>query len=1520
MMMLFAPIKTSVAVAAGVKVKHKAPVKVNDKASMQFVDDMLLSCDDEKTIGSSTNQRHQHDAALLPIVNMDTHIRTSSPQPIALSDGGEIVQLESKEQKSLVDFDATTNQAYQSSVLGSSKMKNMIEAIKGWWNSPIQRTEKDMREVLNEECLTKCALSLDDSTEQNSVDPIQGRSPLHSMEHEQQAMFEELGMDPENEGIVSDLLRNRSLIAIKDFDHWVGMLPNLKNELTLSGLLEIIHGLLSSCGDERIIILTSNHNHIDRVDAALLHPLNIDLYIHTSSPQPIAVPDGGEIVQLDSSERKSLEGFDATNNRAYKSDVHMSNSEEKSTREASRRQCMPEQVLSLVDSMTRISSTDSDAPNNSTHLVRAYQSGPIVFNSEKKDSGEGLNRECLTKSVLSLDDSSRQKSLPDVDATTNKAHLLRAYQKGLIVSLSENKNRGEALKRECITKSMLGLEDLQQHFGGRSNDAAKNFPAIYDPDIHRTDSLAGKSFKVVETLPSREQPNDCVPLLSIGRLTLEGWLQEEKSPNLPRVLQINVVEQQQEVTKIPICLEGLTAEFASSSLWLIGLPDGRHIVVLDPLEQSTKNVAHAARVDQCSPTVSLLEKKMLRKTLKRKCRTMSVVFKIHQQHFGRKCEGSAKSFHATCIGKKHGTNQVSTVKRIHKQHRIHQWPFRHKWATRKRYSAGDKRSFQVSPVSMNEKLDSWLQFIHMSQRAKADESGPTVSNSEKGSLREALKCDSLTNTRSLNDLREHFGARRKDAAKGLCGSLALKSFEVLDSLPLGEQSYSIRNVARRRTLTHKHCVRLKKSQDLQQSLLSDCSGELAAQAALGLPDGGHVPSLPEKKIVRKTLKRKFRTMSVLSLEDHQQHVSRRWEDDAKFLGAKRICRQLAIDRKPTEKRILRQHGTRRCQSKQSAIDLPDGGHILSLSKKKIVRKTLKRKCRNMSVLGSEYHQLVDSKWDDAMKSLGAKHIYRQLVIHRVSRAKRIRRQHGFHRWPFQQNWATLKGYFLRDERPVAVISLSIDGKLVSRLQLIHISWFGRFSPRPPALPPGGEIVGPPLALSSSQLPSTSNRAQLGGQDRSGATASHSQNERTRDQPEGRKRKIKHFTIEDLRQLCRLNREDAAKELGVSVSTLKRRRQELGIMRWPPPEEVFRPPDGNGENNPPSTSNMLSANGQITMEIGMGGPNSEPNERLPNSFEDPNFQNMGNGSIAEFENPTTFYDSHHGHDRDADFLFPDVFNGTEAAGGSGYLWEQRFESSDPMFLVYSDAAAPSQSALTIPPTMPPPQIASTQIPRENMGEDRRSFLTPQEEPLPEGHVFVSVNCTIGSISDLAPSQDMPTAADTMESSEYLRDPLASVVGHRMENNHYGSSNLIDASCSNLALSQTMQPTISHMTPLLTERQDSRFVKLDATCDEDLINLYLPLMPGIMELKQAVSVQLGLGLDRFKVKYKDGRGKWILMTHDEDVRELRRLTSSENQDSNRLEVIKGKKIGIAGKEFDGRTSVPQAEMVEPKSILG
>ena len=51
-------------------------------------------------------------------------------------------------------------------------------------------------------------------------------------------------------------------------------------QFSLSGLLNFIDGLWSCCGDERIIIFTTNHK--ERLDPALLRPGRMDVHIHMS--------------------------------------------------------------------------------------------------------------------------------------------------------------------------------------------------------------------------------------------------------------------------------------------------------------------------------------------------------------------------------------------------------------------------------------------------------------------------------------------------------------------------------------------------------------------------------------------------------------------------------------------------------------------------------------------------------------------------------------------------------------------------------------------------------------------------------------------------------------------------------------------------------------------------------------------------------------------------------------------------------------------------------------------------------------------------------------------------------------------------------------------------------------------------------------------------------------------------------------------------------------------------------------
>ncbi|KAL3818785.1 hypothetical protein ACJIZ3_004690 [Penstemon smallii] len=95
---------------------------------------------------------------------------------------------------------------------------------------------------------------------------------------------------------------NRSILVIEDIDCSVDLQDRRKvpsktgkdgsvdgsghfyhprnQQFTLSGLLNFIDGLWSSCGDERIIIFTTNNK--EKLDPALLRPGRMDMHIHMS--------------------------------------------------------------------------------------------------------------------------------------------------------------------------------------------------------------------------------------------------------------------------------------------------------------------------------------------------------------------------------------------------------------------------------------------------------------------------------------------------------------------------------------------------------------------------------------------------------------------------------------------------------------------------------------------------------------------------------------------------------------------------------------------------------------------------------------------------------------------------------------------------------------------------------------------------------------------------------------------------------------------------------------------------------------------------------------------------------------------------------------------------------------------------------------------------------------------------------------------------------------------------------------
>ncbi|XVF17939.1 hypothetical protein REPUB_Repub10bG0168100 [Reevesia pubescens] len=91
---------------------------------------------------------------------------------------------------------------------------------------------------------------------------------------------------------------NRSILVVEDIDCTIELqdrmtvspgshfldYPFPQKQVTLSGLLNFIDGLWSSCGDERIIVFTTNHK--DKLDPALLRPGRMDVHIHLSYCTP----------------------------------------------------------------------------------------------------------------------------------------------------------------------------------------------------------------------------------------------------------------------------------------------------------------------------------------------------------------------------------------------------------------------------------------------------------------------------------------------------------------------------------------------------------------------------------------------------------------------------------------------------------------------------------------------------------------------------------------------------------------------------------------------------------------------------------------------------------------------------------------------------------------------------------------------------------------------------------------------------------------------------------------------------------------------------------------------------------------------------------------------------------------------------------------------------------------------------------------------------------------------------------
>ncbi|XP_049353144.1 AAA-ATPase At3g50940-like [Solanum verrucosum] len=83
-------------------------------------------------------------------------------------------------------------------------------------------------------------------------------------------------------------MSGRSILVIEDIDCSINLenrekndeKENKHNRVTLSGILNFLDGIWSCCGEERIIVVTTNH--IDKLDAALLRPGRMDMHINMS--------------------------------------------------------------------------------------------------------------------------------------------------------------------------------------------------------------------------------------------------------------------------------------------------------------------------------------------------------------------------------------------------------------------------------------------------------------------------------------------------------------------------------------------------------------------------------------------------------------------------------------------------------------------------------------------------------------------------------------------------------------------------------------------------------------------------------------------------------------------------------------------------------------------------------------------------------------------------------------------------------------------------------------------------------------------------------------------------------------------------------------------------------------------------------------------------------------------------------------------------------------------------------------
>ncbi|KAI7997295.1 Protein NLP6 [Camellia lanceoleosa] len=395
--------------------------------------------------------------------------------------------------------------------------------------------------------------------------------------------------------------------------------------------------------------------------------------------------------------------------------------------------------------------------------------------------------------------------------------------------------------------------------------------------------------------------------------------------------------------------------------------------------------------------------------------------------------------------------------------------------------------------------------------------------------------------------------------------------------------------------------------------------------------------------------------------------------------------------------------------------------IVSHSEKKNARDKFKRNYKSISVLTLEDLQQHFGKREDVAKSFGV-----------VSTLKRICRQHGISRWPFQLE--------RQKERLMEAISPSMHEKHDSSLRCIRTPLHARSSPRTMAVLDGGEMV----QLDSSKQQSlvafdiTNNSAHLVRASQSCSTISHLDETNSR---ETLKRKCitkSVLSFEDLQQHFSCKLDDAAKALDVSkmdcilfepegeknVSpTCKTPTVGIDFIEGPnlsntenhSNEESITTPtfldfipvfekdcillEPQGEKNVSPTHNTPT-NGQTEVGNEMVGHIQDQNGIVPEFIEGPNLSNTENRSNEKSLTSHNFQDSIPGNYLAMDFSISSTYTESGEARGFSELAFQPKELTPSM-------AYPNPNAFVFTQ----PHISLREMLIENVGSSRDSRNFP-----------------------------------------------------------------------------------------------------------------------------------------------------------------------------------------------------------------